>query len=380
MRGRLLRTCALAREYEFARNAAAAYVPCVLDCAVLTLRMACAAAVLSGAASFAEPPDDPLAQFEDYKSIYATAQRGIDQAFADRAGADLAGYSRAVDQVVTSLRLEGQLDPLIAARKEKERLTADSSVPSDNPAALPAAIVRARVRFREAGRQSARQRDIDTLNLVEKYLARLGSLKRELTSRDNIKAALAVKAEMDKALFLKTDLAAKVGQQPAPAPLQAAVGPALTPATLPVTSPLRSGLILWLPFDTDEGDRTSDRSGRRNHGSMLSTGILDISRPAWSRDGRLGGSYSCSGMKQGIHVEARTGTRIRSISLWFSLDDATASADPLRITNATLMLGRRPTPANRDEFRGRLDEVMLYSRALSDREVRQLFAGTAGTH
>ncbi len=76
---------------------------------------------------------------------------------------------------------------------------------------------------------------------------------------------------------------------------------------------LRQGLVLYYPFDRDEGARVSDRSGKGVHAMVQGA--------QWTSEGRMGGGYRFSGARQMLVTEAVPALGDRySFALWVKFD------------------------------------------------------------
>ena len=402
----------------------------------------------------------PASQLVKYQKIYTSSTKRIEAGHLRRLAEGDKAYAAAVGGVVASTRKAGDLEGLLAARAEKERFEEEHKVPEADSASLHTALVQARLQHRKAVGESGRIRDKESQELLSMYATRLEALKKEHVLANQIQDALAVKTELDKILFARMELEARVDSPPPPAqpgkPQRIAPPRKITKFNLPVGAPLRSGLVAWYSFDSDGGEEESDRSGRRNNGILGSTRELEAVAPKWVPDGRVAGARLFDGNKSGILLGPRFNVRARTISLWFAVppnsrpawwtlicgvntrsgeqwrlvfdpsdggklcferkngnqwlwgvksndgpwsdgawyhvaavihpqngtclyvnavrqDDRNTFDDALITVQELVTLGRRPTPVQRDEFQGRIDEVMIFERALSDAEIVSLY-------
>jgi len=203
---------------------------------------------------------------------------------------------------------------------------------------------------------------------------------------------------------------------------------------------LGHGLVLYYPFDNDNGDRIIDQSGKSNDGVVKGA--------TWTPKGKAGGSYSFDGGGSTLIDAGNPGDLGRNFSIvvWaypevydgyrcimgkdtddngFSLEKANDSSSmkfwffdgawrntafrhvpPLKTwsclavvhdgktvrgyfngeqdtdaipagyivqSNSRVLIGRHPAVEAARNWNGKIDEVMILDRALSDSEVKQLY-------
>jgi len=96
-------------------------------------------------------------------------------------------------------QMAGDLKPLIAVRKERERFTADPSLARVVPVKSPAKLRALQMQYLEKHKEMSRERAKSILELAQKYVRRLGSLQKDLTQEDRIDEALKVMKEIEQA-------------------------------------------------------------------------------------------------------------------------------------------------------------------------------------
>lgn len=136
-------------------------------------------------------------------------------------------YAKALAALADKLQKDGDLEGLLAAKKEKERFDKAKQVPEETPADLPPAVAKLQTDYRKSVSQSETDRNTAILTLTGKYVARLDALKKQLTMQGQIDEALKLKAEGERAktspVVASAEFAlAELTTKPAPQPPSAA--------------------------------------------------------------------------------------------------------------------------------------------------------------
>ncbi len=107
-------------------------------------------------------------------------------------------YQDLLEATAAQLQQAGDLENLLALRKEKERFVAQRSVP-ESPAPGTASLVASlQDNHRKNLADALLEKNRRIVALTEQYLMRLDTLKQELTRANRISEALTVKAEADR--------------------------------------------------------------------------------------------------------------------------------------------------------------------------------------
>jgi hypothetical protein len=179
-------------------------------------------------------------------------------------------YTNALAGVAEGTRKSGDLDGLMAVRKEAERFSRDPDVAAESVVTAPPALRALQEGYRAAAQGLAVERARRDVALAERYAASLEVLKKRLTQEGKIEEAVAVKQEMD-ALAASEDLAAARALAPPASPREP------RPAADPEAGGLKKDLVLHLTFDEDVGAEVRDASGRRNHASWVGASAYEES-------------------------------------------------------------------------------------------------------
>lgn len=130
------------------------------------------------------------------KAEYDRAKQDLDTARDISVQNSVTAYSNALTTIETQLKKDGNLEGLLAVRKEKERFSASGEIPKSPPADLPQAIVQAQLAHTARTQQADKTRDKNLAIIAKQYLTQLAVLKKQLTSQDKIDDALQVQTEM----------------------------------------------------------------------------------------------------------------------------------------------------------------------------------------
>lgn len=130
------------------------------------------------------------------KSEYDVSKQKIDSVYAAEFKSSLLVYSNALTASEAQLKNGGNLEGLIAVRKEKERFAATGEIPKTSSSDMPQSIAKTQLEQLTRTQQAQKVRDKNLSIVIRQYLSRLDTLKKQLTSRDKIDDALQVQAEI----------------------------------------------------------------------------------------------------------------------------------------------------------------------------------------
>lgn len=126
-------------------------------------------------------------------------------------------YLKAVDAVQLDAQSKGDLQGVVAAKKESTQFALSNTVPPEDETDLAPAIKTLRGRYRQQAQQFAAKRDKDIVILVQQYCGRLAVLEKQLTIDGKIDAALGVRAEAERVKTSKEAQAAIIATYSEPA-------------------------------------------------------------------------------------------------------------------------------------------------------------------
>jgi len=150
------------------------------------------------------------------RSIYEATLRKIDKEAKTTLETCLSDYGKGLEKAMMTIQKRGDLEGLLAARKEKQRFLAEESVPDAPPKDAPTDVVKAQSEYRMQTAKAWQERNRETIDLTNKYARRLDNMKRQLTIDGKIEEAIEAKVEMDRVLSSPAVAAARVGRGPSP--------------------------------------------------------------------------------------------------------------------------------------------------------------------
>jgi len=218
----------------------------------------------------------------------------------------LDGYGRSLDAIMAERQKNGDLDSCVVIRVEKKRFEVEKTVPS---------LSEVNSAFKAAAGNYFKART----GILKQYIGSLEALVKTEVQADRIESAQLVKEEKGKTEFILADMQTK---------LPSSFKVTSTRLTGSQRTALFKGCILYYSFDTDEGGKVTDKSGKGNEGKVLGA--------KWTRSGRNGGAYEfkrkdsriVSVKKLGI-----SGSASRTVAMWVNL------AVPSSLGNYTSVLG-----------------------------------------
>jgi len=204
----------------------------------------------------------------DYRAIYDTETAKIETAHRERLKGITGKYGRDLGVIRGQYTKKGELDAVLASKREQARFEEEQDVPNSSPPGTPALIQEAQSLYRSAVAEAETLRAGLLGKLTRSYLKRLDALKKDLVVRDKLDEAVAVESEITRVEFVLADIESKL-PAPAPKPKVAQHRPSVPqPETPRIPANLAAGLVLHFDFDEDEGKTVTDRSGKGNHGKV----------------------------------------------------------------------------------------------------------------
>jgi hypothetical protein len=126
-------------------------------------------------------------------------------------------YSQALLVLQISVQQKGDLEALLAARQEKERVDKDKTLLEKSPAGAPEDLVAVQNQYREAWTKAEIDKNRRTVALMQAYTNQLAFLKRDLVQKKQPQAVASVADEIKKISFMIADVSSRI---PAVAPEQ----------------------------------------------------------------------------------------------------------------------------------------------------------------
>jgi hypothetical protein len=226
--------------------------------------------VLCGLIVFSSCRTEALAaaSLEDLRGILKGQMLSIKTAHQKGMNAALDVYGRSLESGLKKLQEAGDLDGVIAARKEQARFAKERTVPAKPPATAHRYVAHLQGIHNRTREGLDRKRDLSSAAIHGKYAAALDRMKKNLVVAGKIDEAVAVDKELKRVglVLAGLDLATT---KPAPAggttrPDVRSTASASGPRALP--DGLKKGLVLHYDFE-GVADRIKDVSGNGHHGS-----------------------------------------------------------------------------------------------------------------
>ncbi len=211
-------------------------------------------------------------------------------------------YVNALDVLDQAMRKTGDLDAVLAVRKEKERFSLDPVLSEEVVVAQPAQLRNLQIEHRKALQSLPKLKADKLAAAAARYLERLENLKKFLVVKGRLEDAVEVKAEIER-------FASKEGLSPVkPVPGGEKKEEKTEQPKISLPDNMRKGLVLYYSFDGDTGEKIEDNSGNNNHGTAY------VAKPA--PKGIRGGSYDFDGRKSYIVTPAIDTTKDVTWSVW----------------------------------------------------------------
>jgi hypothetical protein len=367
-------------------------------------------------------PSQADERLDSLKSIYSgEMDRIVAQWASDMADVNKA-YLNYLDAALNKAKNTGDLDAYGKVNKERKRFEQEKTIPDESP-------------VKDLVAKADYNKNAATLDLAKKYVAGLNAHKIALMKSDNIKGAKEVQTEIARVTFEAGDLASKMPAKATPSIATAPVKPPLKTAgssQLPLA--VRKDLVLWYGFDKDEKAHVTDKSGAGNDGKakdatwkLLSDrrrGVLEshkaISVPSVAMGAQW--SFACwtqfplrapatgwrtllfsrggnhhalvsKGGQLGCYVGRfwDSGFSVKKLKGWhhmagialdgktvFYIDGKKVGTSAMACTPPVTVVGNTNIAHAPQDWAVPLDELMIWNRALSEAEVKQVYKATGG--
>lgn len=231
------------------------------------------------------------------------------------------GYADALKALGQKLQGAGDLDGILAVKKEAERFGNEKAIPEGAVVADCVALKDLQLKWQKRPDAIDISKSKKLVALSRSHIAALEEVKKQLTIQGKVDEAVEAKNEIERvrtsaevtaAEFVLTnagiDLAAK----------SSTVATVLPPTRTDPLASLRGSLVLYYSFDRDEKGfgkndkvKISDKSGKRNNG------VANDAK--WTAKGKRGGGVEFDGAGSYVEAECRglpTGDKPRTLGLW----------------------------------------------------------------
>jgi hypothetical protein len=231
-------------------------------------------------------------------------------------------YTADLKKLEKKLQSSGDLDGLLAVRKEMERFGEDKAIPERALSESPA-LKEAQLKWRKTPETIEIDQSRRIVLLARSYSASLEELKRKLTTQGKVEQAIEAKDESERVRTSAPVTAAQFALASAGVDLRPDGGrKGKPPAPLPepegddkpssLAANLRGSLVLHYSFDRNEGKKVTDRSGKGNDGKVFGT--------RWASKGKVGGACFFNGVDDVIDIGANTLDTLKdaTLSVWIN--------------------------------------------------------------
>ena len=152
------------------------------------------------------------------KSVYERESSKIETTHEKRLQGILSAYETNLKAIKEQLKKTGDLEGVLACRKEQDRFRKEKSVPQKPPASLPEVIRRAQSLYHQTAANARVDMVRECKTLASNYLGRLAPMKKALVFREKLDEAIAVDSEIKRVKFIIADIESGV-MRPRPAPI-----------------------------------------------------------------------------------------------------------------------------------------------------------------
>lgn len=121
-------------------------------------------------------------------------------------------YEKLLNKLETTLKKEGDLDGIIALRREQRLFKEDKTVEKES-IYLPPSLKMLKANYHNIVTRKQKDRNKRITTLQNQYIIRLKALQADLVQKDQIDAALRVKTEIGRISFELADLASKMPRE-----------------------------------------------------------------------------------------------------------------------------------------------------------------------
>ncbi len=244
--------------------------------------------------------------YEALHEKYKSARAAIDEETLTGIESARKAYGEGLSRVAQACQEAGELEAVLAVRQEIKRFEDSGTVPA--PSHSVQRVLTIQQDFRKERDRITNETNRKRASLIKHYLRRLVSLKKELTRRNRIEEALALRDEIEER---KAELYA----------LESALEKALPPTRPTVhgrtkwpPEEYRGSLILHFGFNRKDEKSVEDLSGNEHNGRVHGA--------TWTIGGKRGGGCSFDGKNDHVvlsppfkHFDQGT------IMCWVKLDD-----------------------------------------------------------
>ena len=138
----------------------------------------------------------PKSDLARLTKVYNDQLGRIEAKYAEQEKGWRAEYVKALRTFQQQMQEAGNLDGLVAAKKEIDRFQLAGTISDADLAVVSAELAALQMRYRDMGNEHSVDEAEETIALSEKYTEHLGSLRVSLTKAGKIELALAVDKEM----------------------------------------------------------------------------------------------------------------------------------------------------------------------------------------
>lgn len=192
---------------------------------------------------FAEPTLDSL------KQTYEVELQKIRDAHEAKLNRLLDTYGRSLGSAIEKLKQDGDPDAVLQAISERRRFEQERVVPEQPNSRLPAGIQECQFGFNDALKKANIEKGKKFIELTRRYVSVLDKRMRSLVTQEKLDLSLNVKQEKERVEFVMADTEIQLRKM-------------VNNVSFPPD--LKRGLVLHYPFDLDEGDKVTDKSGKRH--------------------------------------------------------------------------------------------------------------------
>jgi len=140
------------------------------------------------------------------RGLYEKSAQKIDQEHAAAVNDLKSRYLTSLRNVEESYRRAGNLDMLLATRREIKRFETERRVPREPPATTPDQVIKTQATYHGYLKRAEKTRVDKKIDLVDRYRKRLQGLITELTRQSKIEDAIRVRNEVKRMDFTKAQL------------------------------------------------------------------------------------------------------------------------------------------------------------------------------
>ncbi len=155
---------------------------------------------------------------DSLKQTYEAEVKRIRDAHGARLSGLLNAYGKSLDKAIAGLKKEGDPDRVLAGMTERRRFDGDRTVPASPDGKLPGSLQEIQSGYIDALRKANVEKGEKFVELTERYVAALDRLMRSLAAQDKLDLSLNAKTEKQRAEFVLADVASQVNSLATSAP------------------------------------------------------------------------------------------------------------------------------------------------------------------